>query len=57
MARFTRLELLAMEEALSSRIAAQGEIDFDIDDAEFDLDHYEKAWDKVTDRINKMERS
>lgn len=54
MTRFTRLELLAMEEALSSRIAAQGELDFDISEADFDLEHYEKAWEKVTDRLNKM---
>lgn len=57
MTRFTRLELLAMEEALMSRIAAQGEVDFDIDEVEFDLDHYEKAWDKVTDRLNRMTQS
>lgn len=57
MTRFTRLELLAMEEALMSRIAAQGEVDFDIDEVEFDLDHYEKAWDKVTDRLNRMVQS
>lgn len=56
MTRFTRKELLAMEEALSSRIAAQGEIDFDINEVDFDLEDYEKAWEKVTDRLSKKER-
>lgn len=52
--RFTRRELQAIEEALSSRTA--GEMDIEDDPDAPRREDYDTAWEKVSERLNKMGR-
>lgn len=52
---FTLKELIAIDEALSSRTA--GEIDVEGEEDMPAYEDYESAWSKIAERIAKMERA